>query len=72
MAKAYRKHVIVTHGKEYGINDPIILRLKNGVILTGIIKDIRFDIGHGSWIDLYINYGEITGEITIDVEKIDD
>lgn len=68
MAKAYRKHVIVTHGKEYGINDPITLRLKNGVIRTGIIKDIRFGIGHESWIDLYIDYGEIT----IDVEKIDD
>jgi len=67
MANAYKKHVLYTNGKEYGEGDPIILRLKTGVILVGIIKKICFSIGHGASVALYIH----NGEITIDVDMID-
>ena len=67
MANAYRKHVLYTNGKEYGEGDPIILRLKTGVILVGIIKKICFHIGPVASVVLYVD----NSEITIDVDKID-
>ena len=67
MANAYRKHVLYTNGKEYGEGDPIILRLKTGAIIIGVIKKICFPIGPGASVTLYIH----NGEITIDVDMID-
>ena len=68
MAKVFRKPVIVTHGNEYSIGDSVNFRLKNGVLVSGIIKNIRFAIGKDSFIDLYISQNELT----INADTIDD
>ena len=68
MAHAYRKPVIVTHGKEYGVDDSVILHLKTGAMIVGYITKISFGIDGSSSIDV-ISDNSI---INIKTDLIDD
>ena len=68
MAHAYRKPVIVTHGKEYGIDDSVILHLKTGAMIVGYIEKILFGIDGSVSIDV----GSECGTININIDLIDD
>ena len=68
MAHAYRKPVIVTHGKEYGVDDSVLLHLKKSEMIVGYITKISFGIDGSSSIDVAIK----CGTINIDTDLIDD
>ena len=68
MAYAYKKPVIVTHGKEYGIDDSVILHLKTGAMIVGYIEKILFDIDGSVSIDVVSE----CGTININTDLIDD
>ena len=68
MASVRRDFVFTTHGKDYMEDDSIIMRLKNGKILVGIIKGFSYKCSKGYLIKLYVDQSEIE----IPVDMIDD
>ena len=72
MASVRRELVFTTHGKDYMKGDSIIMRLKNGKILVGIIKGFSYNASEkytGYSICLYL---EGQSDFEIPVDKIDD
>lgn len=72
MASVRRQLVFTTHGKDYMAGDSIIMRLKNGKILVGIIKGFSYTMSEeytGYSIRLYL---EGQSDFEIPVDKVDD
>ena len=65
MASICREYLITTRGKNYIIGDDIIMKLKNGVLLVGIIEKVVFKSERGYFITLLTPKGEV--EIPIDL-----
>lgn len=63
MAKVENKPVITTRGKNYVVGDDIIMKLKNGKLLVGIILRIWFE-QLGWYVDLQTNHGVV--EVPLD------
>ena len=42
MANICKRYVITTRGKNYLVGDDIIMKLKNGTVLVGIIESVVF------------------------------
>lgn len=68
MAKVKKKLVVTTRGKDYGVGDGIIMKLKNKKVLVGIIENISFIKGRG-W-QVYLNND--CGAIEIPADLIED
>lgn len=65
MAKVQKRYVITTRGKNYVVGDDIIMKLKNGKVLFGIIEYVVFTEQHGCNIGLRTDLSII--EIPIDL-----
>ena len=63
MANVCKKYVITTRGKNYVVGDDIIMKLKNGTVLVGIIEDIE------CW-DVVLH--TINGRVEIPTDLIED
>lgn len=45
MANICKRYVITTRGKNYLVGDDIVMKLKNGTVLIGIIEMVGFNEG---------------------------
>lgn len=67
MARAWRKPVITVNRKDYGIGDGVMLKLKTGAVIIGIIEDIRFHVGP----DVTLVICTSCGSVDFDIDLID-
>lgn len=65
MANICERYVITTRGKNYLVGDDIIMKLKNGKILIGIIESVTWTLKRGYNVDLRTESGIV--EIPIDL-----
>lgn len=68
MANVCKKYVITTRGKNYVVGDDIIMKLKNGTVLVGIIEGIGLTEQRG-W---YVVLNTINGRAEISTDLIED
>ena len=68
MANICKRYVITTRGKNYVVGDDIVMKLKNGTVLVGIIENIG-DTEQRNW---YVGLRTTNGMVDVPASLIED